>query len=159
MDDQRSTSLIKGVACGTLAPGVSIIKKLYLTNHGGDGERVIDISVQSEARAQSSTALAATPASPTSLTSSVVPLVDRTETLRTIAVTAIQAFTIAHAAAYRRSTRPQPGLADLETFGGGKRDEASAVEALVTSTLTIAAPSGIVIDSMVLQRKVSANIH
>ena len=56
MDDQRSTSLIKGVACGTLAPGVGILKKLFLTNHGGDGERVIDISVQSEARAQSSAA-------------------------------------------------------------------------------------------------------
>ncbi len=157
MDDQRSTSLIKGVACGTLAPGVSILKKLYLTNHGGDGERVIDISVQSEARAPS-IAPTATPASPTSPTSSTAPLVDRTETLRTIAIMAIQAFTVVHAASYRRPTRPQPGLADLETFDGGKRDEASAVEAVVTSTLTVAAPSGVVIDSMVLQRKVSTSI-
>ncbi|PIL33423.1 hypothetical protein GSI_04045 [Ganoderma sinense ZZ0214-1] len=152
MDDQRSTSLIKGVACGTLAPGVSILKKLYLTNHGGDGERVIDISVQSEARAPS-LAPAAPPASPTSPTLSTAPLVDKTETLRTIAIAAIQAFTVAHATTYRRPTRLQPGLADLETFGGGKRDEGSAVEALVTSTMTVVAPSGIVIDSMVLQRK------
>ncbi|KAI1785207.1 Gryzun, putative trafficking through golgi-domain-containing protein [Ganoderma leucocontextum] len=153
MDDQRSSSLIKGVACGTLLPGVSVLKKLYLTNLGDANERVIDISVQSEAHAPSTAAPTTTPASPTSPTSPTAPLVDRTETLRTIAITAIQPFKVAHTATYRRPTRPQPGLADLETFGGGKRDEASAVEAVVTSTLTVAAPSGIVIDSMMLQRK------
>ncbi|TBU21299.1 Gryzun, putative trafficking through golgi-domain-containing protein [Dichomitus squalens] len=152
MDDQRSTSLIKTISCGSLAPGTSILKKLVLTNTGGAGERVIDISVQSESHA--SNTVASTPTSSTTPTTpSHPPLVDRTETLRTIAVEAIHPIKVAHQATYRRPTRAQPGLADLETFEGVKKDEASAVEAIVTSTLTVVAPAGIEIESILLSRK------
>ncbi|RDX49266.1 hypothetical protein OH76DRAFT_1483227 [Lentinus brumalis] len=167
MDDQRSTSLIKGIACGALSPGVSVLKKLYLTNAGAPGDRVVDISVQSQSRTPASASPAPTspaPVSPTSPTSpvpaeptspSAPPTVDRTETLRTISVSAIAPLTIAHSAVYKRSTRALLGLSDLRTYERAKRprDEADAVEAEVTSTLTVAAPAGIVIESVVLQRK------
>ena len=131
----------------------NILKKLVLTNTGGAGERVIDISVQSQSHTPAASSSAPTsPTTPTTPGNS--PLVDRTDTLRTIAVEAIHPIKVTHKASYRRPTRPQPGLADLETFGGGRRDEASAVEAVVASTLAVAAPRGIVIESIVLHRKV-----
>ncbi|KAI0365604.1 hypothetical protein BV20DRAFT_1056347 [Pilatotrama ljubarskyi] len=147
MDDQRSTSLLKGVACGVLAPGVSVLKKLHLTNAGAPGERVIDISVQSHSSAQA-------PVSPVSPVSPSLPsLVDKSETLRTLAVAAVRPIEVEHGAVYRRPTKPQPGLADLATFDGTERDEAAAVEAVVTSTVTVVAPAGLVVESVVLHRK------
>ena len=171
MDDQRSTSLIKGIACGTLSPGISILKKLYLTNMGAPGDRVVDISVQSQSQSRSPASASASaptspaPTSPTSPTSPVPaepaspnapPIVDRTETLRTISVSAVAPLTMAHSAVYKRSTRALPGLSDLRTYESAERprDEADAVEVEVTSTLTVTAPAGIVIETVVLQRKV-----
>ncbi|KAI9062346.1 hypothetical protein FKP32DRAFT_1593495 [Trametes sanguinea] len=149
IDDQRSTSLLKAVACGMLAPGASVVKKLYLTNAGAPGERVIDISVQSQSISQPPT-----PISPVSPDSPTMPtLVDRTETLRTLSVAAVSPVEIEHAVVYRRTTQPQPGLADLATFESGARDEGAAVEAVVTSTISIVAPSGIAIESISLDRK------
>ena len=73
MDDQRSTSLIKGIACGTLSPGVSILKKLYLTNLGAPGDRVVVISVQSQSRSPPSASAPTSPA-PTSPSSPTSPV-------------------------------------------------------------------------------------
>ncbi|KAI0645251.1 Gryzun, putative trafficking through golgi-domain-containing protein [Trametes meyenii] len=150
MDDQRSTSLLKAIACGVLKPGASILKRLHLTNTGAPGERVVDISVQSHATAR-------IPVSPKSPTSPVSPggpsLVDKTETLRTLAVAVVQPVEAAHAVVYRRLTKLLPGLLDLAMFEGSVRDEAAAVEAVVTSTVTVVAPAGLVIDSVVLHRK------
>ena len=170
MDDQRSTSLIKGIACGTLSPGVSILKKLYLTNLGAPGDRVIVISVQSQSRSPPSASAPTSPAptSPTSPTSpipaepaspSAPPIVDRTETLRTISVSAVAPLTMAYSAVYKRPTRALPGLSDLRTYENAERprDEADAVEVEVTSTLTVTAPAGIVIETVVLQRKVGVH--
>ncbi|KAI0753080.1 Foie gras liver health family 1-domain-containing protein [Daedaleopsis nitida] len=160
MDDQRSTSLIKTVACGILAPGVSVLKKLYLNNTGAPGERIVDISVQSQAPSVSSsgsTPPTSAPTSPTSPTSPIPtdlvspPVVDRTETLRTLAISAVEPITVEHTSVYRRPTRPQPGLSDLQTFEG--QDEAAASEALVSSTFTIHAAAGLVIGRVALQRK------
>ncbi|KAI0776280.1 Gryzun, putative trafficking through golgi-domain-containing protein [Trametes elegans] len=147
MDDQRSTSLLKAISCGLLAPGVSVLKKLHLTNAGVPGERIVDISVQSHSTTQQ-------PVSPVSPVSpSAPPLVDRSETLRTLAVAAVQPLEVEYAVEYRRPTRPQPGISDLTTFDGGNRDEAAAVEAVVTSTIVVVAPVGLVIEGVVLHRK------
>lgn len=149
MDDQRSTSLLKAISCGVLAPGVSVLKKLHLTNAGAPGERVVDISVQSHSTAQP-------PVSPVSPVSPSAPqLVDRSETLRTLAVAAVRPLEVEYTVEYRRPTRPQPGISDLTTFDGGKRDETAAVEAVVTSTIVVVAPVGLVIQGVVLHRKVS----
>lgn len=153
MDDQRSTSLLKAVACGVLAPGVSVLKKLYLANTGAPGERVIDISVQSHSTAQPPTS----PVSPTTPASATAPsLVDRSETLRTLAVPTVLPVEVEHTVTYRRPTKPQPGLADLMTFEGSQKDEAAAVEAIVTSIVSVVATSGLVVESVVLHRKVRA---
>ncbi|KAI8973973.1 Gryzun, putative trafficking through golgi-domain-containing protein [Trametes punicea] len=150
IDDQRSTSLLKAISGGMLAPGASVIKKLYLINAGVPGERVIDISVQSQSTEQPPVS-PVSPASPTA-----PPLADRTETLRTLSVAAVRPVEMEHAVVYRRPTRPQPGLADLTTFEGGTRDESAAVEAVVTSTVAVVAPSGLVIESVILHRKSDA---
>lgn len=153
MDDQRSTSLLKAVACGVLAPGVSVLKKLCLANTGAPGERVIDISVQSHSTAQPPTS----PVSPTTPASATAPsLVDRSETLRTLAVPTVLPVEVEHTVTYRRPTKPQPGLADLMTFEGSHKDEAVAVEAIVTSIVSVVATSGLVVESVVLHRKVRA---
>ena len=152
MDEQKSTSLIKAVAGGMLAPGVSLLKTLYLTTTGAPGDRVVDISVQSQTAATS--ALSPTVGSPMS-PNTPIPVLDRTETLRTITIGAVRPLSVEHKVVYRRPLRPQPGLADLSRFDGTTRDEASAVEALVTSTWTVAAPSGLVIDGIALVRKVN----
>ncbi|CDO69602.1 hypothetical protein BN946_scf184875.g5 [Trametes cinnabarina] len=152
IDDQRSSSLLKAIACGVLAPGSSVVKKLYLTNAGTPGERVIDISVQSHSTVQPPTPVS--PNTPTSFSAST--LVDRTETLRTIMVSAVSPVKIEHAVVYKRVTGSQPGLADLATFEPGTRDEGAAVEAIVTSTISVVAPSGLVIESLRFHRKNNA---
>ncbi|KAF8663656.1 hypothetical protein AX16_000898 [Volvariella volvacea WC 439] len=48
LDGEQSTSLIRGISCGRLAPGMSIMKSLYLMNTGAGGDRIIDISVHSK---------------------------------------------------------------------------------------------------------------
>ncbi|KAI0669705.1 Gryzun, putative trafficking through golgi-domain-containing protein [Trametes maxima] len=142
MDDQRSTSLLKAVACGVLTPGASILKRLHLTNAGAPGERVVD------------NLLPVSPKSPTSPASpGGPPLVDKTETLRTLTVAVVQPIEAAHAVVYRRPTKLLPGLLDLAMFEGDVRDEAAAMEAVVTSTVTVVAPAGLVIESVVLHRK------
>ena len=62
---------------------------------------------------------------------------------------------MAHSAVYKCPTRTLPGLSDLRTYKSAERprDEADAVEVEVTSTLTVTAPVGIAIDTVVLQRK------
>ncbi|KAI0669719.1 Gryzun, putative trafficking through golgi-domain-containing protein [Trametes maxima] len=156
MDDQRSASLLKAVACGVLKPGASVLKRLHLTNAGAPGECVVDISVQSHATAQ----LPVSPKSPTSPTSpGGPPLVDKTETLRTLTVAVIQPTEAAHAVVYRRPTKLLPGLLDLAMFEGDVRDEAAAMEAVVTSTITVVAPAGLVIESVVLHRKDTESVE
>ncbi|KAI0827923.1 Gryzun, putative trafficking through golgi-domain-containing protein [Trametes gibbosa] len=150
MDDQRSTSLLKAVACGVLAPGVTVLKRLFLANTGAPGDRVIDISVQSH----STTQPPVPPTSPTSPSSPTIPSnVDRSETLRTLTISAMQPVRIEHVVTYRRPRKAQPGSADLETLEEGQRGEPAATEALVTSVLSIAAPSGLVIEGVVLHRE------
>ncbi|KAH9942206.1 Foie gras liver health family 1-domain-containing protein [Epithele typhae] len=126
MDEQKSTSLIKAIACG---------------------ERVIDISIQSH----QGTPPPLSPVTPDTPTSSAP--IDRTETLRTITLEAVHAFNVEHSVVYRRPTKAQPGLVNLAMFDGNVRDEASVMEALVASSLVVAAPSGLEIEGVVLHRK------
>ena len=47
IEDERSSVLIKGIEFGTIHPGETSIKVLYLSMSGAAGPRVIDISIQS----------------------------------------------------------------------------------------------------------------
>ena len=47
IEDERSSGLIKGIEFGTIHPGETSIKVLYLSMSGAAGPRIIDISIQS----------------------------------------------------------------------------------------------------------------
>ncbi|KAI0724685.1 Gryzun, putative trafficking through golgi-domain-containing protein [Fomitopsis betulina] len=148
MGDERSTSLIKGVPLGTLAPGVSTSVILYLSSAGTVYDRVIDISVQSHREVP--TSVAHEPESPGSPKSPSQSRVDRDEAIRTLVVPAVQPLSIEQKAMYRRSLKPSPGLADLMTYDDGFWDDGDVGEAIVTTTMVCTAPSGIMVDSIKL---------
>ncbi|OBZ70000.1 Trafficking protein particle complex subunit 11 [Grifola frondosa] len=150
LDDQRSTSLIKGITCGVIGPGVGIVKTLYLINAGCAGDRTVDISVQSRSTASPSSPI--TPNSPSS--PSIARVIDRGETLRTLVVPAIEPIEVTYEVSYRRSLNPQPGLADLETYKDGYWDESNSADAIVTNTISCAAPSVIMVESISLRPQV-----
>ena len=152
MGDERSTSLIKGVPLGTLAPGVSTSVILYLFSVGAVYDRVIDISVQSHREVSAS--FTHEPESPQSPKSPTQSRVDRDEAIRTLVVPAVQPLTIEHKAVYRRSLKPSPGLADLTTYDDEYWDDGDVGEAIVTTTMACTAPSGIMVDSVKLIRQV-----
>ena len=47
LENERSTSLLKGISFGALQPGANKVKTLYLSSTGLAGDRVLDISVHS----------------------------------------------------------------------------------------------------------------
>jgi hypothetical protein len=47
IDDEQSSGLIKGIEFGTVHPGETSMKVLYLSMSGAAGPRIIDISIQS----------------------------------------------------------------------------------------------------------------
>ncbi|KAH9915858.1 Gryzun, putative trafficking through golgi-domain-containing protein [Fomitopsis serialis] len=148
--DEKSTSLIKGVPLGTIAPGVSTSVTLYLSSAGAVYDRVIDISVQSHREVPPT---GHEPESPQSPKSPTLSRIDRDETIRTLAVPAVQPISVEQHAVYRRSLKAQPGLADLMTYEDGYWDDGDMGEAIITTVMACAAPSGIVVDSIKLVRQ------
>ncbi|KAI0943837.1 hypothetical protein AcV7_001818 [Taiwanofungus camphoratus] len=146
--DERSSSLIKGVALGVLAPGVSVLKALYLTNTAAVGDRTIDISVQT--RAISSVG-STSPVSPESPSAPIVA--DRYETLRTILIPVVEPIKVEYQTVYRRSLAGQPGLADLRTYTAEFWDDGDGGEAEIMSLMTCLAPSGVVVEGIKLNRQ------
>ncbi|KAL6305207.1 Gryzun, putative trafficking through golgi-domain-containing protein [Sparassis latifolia] len=148
LGDERSTSLIKGVSFGVLAPGVSAVKTLYLRCRGVAADRIIDISVQSR------TPSMATPSEPASpdVASTTVPA-DRGEVLHTLIVPALDPIKVEHRIVYRRSLQAQPGLADLQTYEEDFWDDRDGGEAVVTTVMTCLAPSGIVVEDVSLNKE------
>ncbi|CAL1711378.1 unnamed protein product [Somion occarium] len=144
VDEERSSSLIKGVEFGVLPPGVNMNKTLYLACSGAVGDRVIDISVQSRSMASVSPTTPVTPQSPSQVA-------DTGETLRTLVVPTVDPITATHHVTYRRSTKPSPGLGDLDTFEGDYWDDAG--EAHVVTTMTSVGPSGIFVEGLKLLRE------
>ncbi|KZT72294.1 hypothetical protein DAEQUDRAFT_722961 [Daedalea quercina L-15889] len=150
MGDERSTSLIKGVPLGSIASGVSTSIVLYLSSAGAVYDRVIDISVQSHREVAAASDEPESPQSPKSPTQSRI---DRDEAIRTLVVPAVQPISVEQQVVYRRSMKPQPGLADLATYEDAYWDDADVGEAIVTTTMACTAPSGIVVDSIKLVRQ------
>ena len=145
-DGQKSSGMIKGVAFGTLAPGVNVTKTLLLSIEGATGDRTIDISVQS--RTSSSPLPPMSPASPGSPSHSA----DTTEALRTLVIPTLEPIKVEQTVKYKRSTKPLAGLGDLDTFEDEYWDDAG--EAHVATTMTCAGQSGISVESVKLVREV-----
>lgn len=132
IDDEHSQSLIKGIALGTIIPGATTLKTLYLKNTGGAGDRVLDISIQSR--------------SPVAQ--------DTSEVLRTLFVPTIAPMKVEYGVKYLHARRPLPGLTDLRTYESDYWDDGEGGEALVRAGMTCVGPWGVSVETVRLVRKV-----
>jgi trafficking protein particle complex subunit 11 len=157
VEDTRSSSLIKGIQLGALAPGVTGVKTLHLFNTGASGDRMIDISIQSR------TVIAGKHESDHAEededdedfdgeTSSD----DSMEHLHMLVIPTTNPFKLSHSVFYRHALDSWPGLANLETFDQTFWDDRRGGEALVAATLSCVGPSSLNIESLRLERQVSA---
>lgn len=145
LDDEVSTSLIRGVKFGVLEPGAETVKTLCLFNTGTVGDRTLDISIRSQSTAQ----LPSSPRTP----DSAVPH-DTNETLQTLVIPTTQAIKIASSVTYQRSLRPQAGLVDLRTYGNDLWDDKVYGEATITSTFRCTSSCGLRLESIQLENQV-----
>ncbi|KAF9460741.1 Gryzun, putative trafficking through golgi-domain-containing protein [Collybia nuda] len=144
LDEKQSSGFIKGVSFGSLAPGVKVLKTLYLLNAGAVGDRMVDLSIQSKSAHEFGTAQ--DPGTP-----------DMTETLRTLIVPTVNPIKITHNVMYTRPSSERLGLADLRTYDADFWDNGSVNEALVETTIECAGPSGLFIESITLEQQRSNN--
>ncbi|PBK82765.1 hypothetical protein ARMGADRAFT_684202 [Armillaria gallica] len=143
LDDERSSGLIKGISFGVLVPGVSSIKTLNLSNTGGAGDRMIDISIQSRVTSRHD--------SNEDLSKSEME--DVSEILQTLTVPTVKALNVAYDVTYRRPLAERLGLADLRRFEEDFWDEGEAGEALVTLRLECAGPWALELQKVALERQ------
>ena len=145
LDDEVSTSLIRGVKFGVLEPGVETVKTLYVLNTGAVGNRTLDVSI----RSQSTTQLPSSPRTPDSAGPH-----DTNETLQTLVIPTTQAIKITSDVSYQRSLRPQAGLVDLRTYGNDLWEDGVSGEATITSTFRCAGSCGLRLESIQLENQV-----
>lgn len=153
-DAQRSSGLIKGIRLGTIAPGVSATKTLYLVGSGAPGDRMLDVSIQSTSAQPGSTSKSdddAVPRSSSSLGEHAA--IDSCEKLQTIVIPTSGALTATNDVAYRRSKNAMPALADLSTVEDDFWDDSHGGVAVVTTRIECSAPCGLVVESLKLHRK------
>ncbi|KAG2153198.1 Gryzun, putative trafficking through golgi-domain-containing protein [Suillus clintonianus] len=145
-DDQRSSGLIKGIRLGTIAPGVSATKTLYLVGSGAPGDRMLDISIQSTSIQPVSMSKGDDDAEPRNSSSlGAHATVDSCEKLQTIVIPTSGALAVTYDVAYSRSKNAIPALADLSTVEDDFWDDSYGGEC--------SAPCGLVIESLKLHRQ------
>lgn len=138
MNSTSSTSLLKGVSFGTLQPGATARRTLFLLSSGSGGERVLDFSIQSQ-----------------SLSSTTLPdgVQNINETLHTLVVKAVAPLKQSAQQAYFRTSGPSPGLVDLRRF------DSAFFAWLYTSTVSAeiesCGPWDIIVESIKLRPKAS----
>ncbi|KAI0300474.1 Gryzun, putative trafficking through golgi-domain-containing protein [Multifurca ochricompacta] len=131
IDDEHSQSLIKGVAIGVIVPGTTALKSLYLTNTGGDGDRVLDISIQSRS-----------------------PIVqDTSEVLLTLSVPTVAPMKVDYDVKYLHTRGPLPGLTDLHTYDRDYWDDREGGEAIIRAQMECVGPWGLSVETVRLVRK------
>jgi hypothetical protein len=132
VDDEHSQSLIKGVNLGTVMPGETALKTLYLKNAGGVGDRVLDISVQSR--------------SPVAQ--------DTSDVLHTLFVPTVAPMKVEYDVKYMHARGPLAGLTDLQTYESNYWDDGEGGEALVRARMSCMGPWGVSVETVRLVRKV-----
>jgi hypothetical protein len=153
LDDEHSSGLIRGVPFGVIAPGITVIKTLYLVNTGAAGDRRIDISIQSQA----TTAMATNVLERSSLDSP--PSADQSdisETLQTLLVPTVEPIKVTYGTVYRRALGARMELADLTTFENEFWDDGEGGEAVVSAKMQCVGPWCLMVESVKLVRKVSS---
>ena len=147
LENERSTSLLKGISFGVLPPGANRIKALYLSSTGLAGDRVLDISVRSRLPADQGEVEDGVDESKDEMD------YDSTETLHTLTVPAVEPFRIHYDVVYRRSTQEWAGLADLKTCDGDYWDDRGG-EAVINVRIECPGPWPIEVEGVVLEREV-----
>ena len=133
VDDEQSQSLIKHVALGTVIPGATTSKTLYLKNTGSVGDRVLDISIQSRS-----------------------PIAqDTSEVLCTLTVPTVAPMKVEYGVKYLFARGPLPGLTELHTYESDHWDDGEGGEALVRARIVCVGPWGVSVETARLVRKVS----
>lgn len=133
VDDEHSQSLIKHVTLGTITPGATTFKTLYLKNTGGVGDRVLDISIQSRS-----------------------PIAqDTSEVLRTLIVPTVAPVKVEYGTKYLFARGPLPVLTELHTYESDHWDDGEGGEALVRARMVCMGPWGVSVETARLFRKVS----
>jgi hypothetical protein len=133
VDDEHSQSLLKHVTLGTITPGSTTLKTLYLKNTGGVGDRVLDMSIQSRS-----------------------PIAqDTSEALRTLIVPTVAPVKVEYGTKYLFARGPLPGLTELHTYESDHWDDAEGGEALVRARMVCMGPWGVSVETARLVRKVS----
>lgn len=152
LDSERSQSFIKGVSFGSLPPGVTAAKTLFLLSTRSPGDRWLDISVQSRCHHHTASTDVDESREPTSANPE---LQDVSEMLRTLAIPTVEPITTTFHVSYRRSLVKQPGLADLRTFDHEYWDDSVGGEAIVSAEFEFKGPFSVEVDSVVLHREAS----
>ncbi|THV06232.1 hypothetical protein K435DRAFT_773423 [Dendrothele bispora CBS 962.96] len=148
LDKEQSSAMIKGVAVGVLAPGVSVVKMLHILSTGAVGDRMIDISVQSRSIATSQ------PPNVNEDDSPISPaLLDITDILQTVTIPTVDPFKTTMNVAYKRALSTRPGLGDLRTFDAEYWDDSDGGEAFITSIFECVGPWNLEIESFVLRKQ------
>lgn len=147
LENERSTSLIKGISFGVLQPGANRVKTLFLISTGLAGDRVLDLSVRSRLPGDQGEVEEGMDRTKDEMDD------DSTETLHTLTVPAVEPFRINYDVAYRRSTQEWQGLADLKTFGGDYWDGRGG-EAVINVRIECPGPWPIEVEGVVLEREV-----
>lgn len=98
-EDQDSTALIKGVSFGTIQPGGTSLKRLYLLSSGSSGGRVLDISIRSLAKVDGEEIAT-----------------DPSETLATLVIPVQFPFTSKSEIVYHRFSGPLRSVMDLGLY-------------------------------------------
>ena len=159
MEDARSSSLIKGVQLGVIAPGVTVTKVLHLFSTGAGGDRMIDISIQSRtmtAGKHESDQATEDQEEDEDDNDGETSSHDTMEHLHMIVIPTMNPFKLTHNVTYSRALDTWSGLANLETFDEAFWDDRKGGEALVTAMLSCVGPSSLNIESLRLERQVGA---
>ncbi|KAF9486045.1 hypothetical protein BDN70DRAFT_870556 [Pholiota conissans] len=146
VDDERSTSLIKGIDLGVLPPGANAIKTVHLFNTGAGGDRMVDISIVT---------------SPISDTEDDTgdqeeALRDEMEHLKMLVVPTVAPIKVKQSVVYRHALGAWAGLADLRTFDESYWDNRRGGEAVATASLACVGPWSLRIESVELERRDNA---
>ncbi|KAF8271123.1 Foie gras liver health family 1-domain-containing protein [Lactarius quietus] len=131
VDEEHSQNLIKGITIGTIEPGATTLKTLYLTSTGGVGDRVLDISIQSRSSVSR----------------------DTSEVLRTLSVPTVAPMSVEYGVKYMHAPRALPGLTDLHTYESDYWDDGEGGEALINARMTCTGPWGLSVETVRLSRK------
>ncbi|KAI0261262.1 Gryzun, putative trafficking through golgi-domain-containing protein [Gloeopeniophorella convolvens] len=131
IDEERSQSLIKGINLGSIASGATILKTLYLTNTGGVGERILDVSIQSRSSVEH----------------------DTSEVLRTLSVPTAAAMKVEYGVKYVHAPGPLPGLTDLHTYESDHWDDSEGGEAHIRARMECIGPWSLSMETVRLVRK------